>query len=137
MKYLLDSDICIYIINNRPADVRVIFEGRAAGDSAISVVSLFELKAGAHKSVQSAQSLSLIERFTSPMTPLDFDAADADAASRLRAGLERKGQPIGPYDILIAAQALNRELTLVTNNEREFRRVPGLKIENWAARSKA
>jgi tRNA(fMet)-specific endonuclease VapC len=131
MRYLIDTNICIYAINNRPPEVRRIFEGHPSSESAVSVITMLELKVGAHKSQLPLSRLDLIDRFASPMTRLPFTDDDAAVAAELRAGLERRGTPIGPYDLLIAAQALNRDLTVVTNNETEFRRVAGLKLENW------
>ena len=135
MRYLIDTNICIYVINNRPPEVRRIFEGHPSTESAVSVITMLELKVGAHKSQVPLTRLDVIDRFASPMTCLPFTDDDAAIAAELRAGLERKGTPIGPYDLLIAAQALNRDLTVVTNNETEFRRVPGLKLENWITQS--
>lgn len=136
MRYLLDTNICIYIINNRPPEVRRIFEGHSSTESTISVVTLLELKVGAHKSVKPAMRLDIVDRFASPMMSLPLTDDDASIAARLRAELERKGMPIGPYDLLIAAQALARDLTVVTNNEREFVRIPGLKVENWITKQR-
>ena len=79
-----------------------------------------------------ARALRLLENFLRPLRVLEFDSEDAIAYARIREALERKGKPIGPLDTLIAAQAVARGLTLVTNNEREFKRVPGLRVENWA-----
>ena len=131
MRFLLDTNICIYIINNRPPEVRRIFEAQPSTECAVSVITMLELKVGALKSPVPLTKLDLIDRFASPMTCLPFNDDDVAAAAALRAGLERKGTPIGPYDLLIAAQALSRGLTIVTNNETEFRRVPGIKLENW------
>lgn len=135
MRYLIDTNICIYVINNRPPEVRRIFEGHSSSESAVSVITMLELKVGAHKSQLPLSRLDLIDRFASPMTHLPFTDDDAAVAAELRAGLERRGTPIGPYDLLVAAQALNRNLTIITSNETVFRRVPGLKLDNWIARS--
>lgn len=134
MRYLIDTNICIYVINNRPPEVRRIFEGHSSSESAVSVITMLELKVGAHKSQLPLSRLDLIDRFASPMTHLPFTDDDAAVAAELRAGLERRGTPIGPYDLLVAAQALNRNLTIITSNETVFRRVPGLKLDNWIAR---
>lgn len=135
MRYLIDTNICIYVINNRPPEVRRIFEGHSSSESAVSVITMLELKVGAHKSQLPLSRLDLIDRFASPMTHLPFTDDDAAVAAELRAGLERRGTPIGPYDLLVPAQALNRNLTIITSNETVFRRVPGLKLDNWIARS--
>jgi tRNA(fMet)-specific endonuclease VapC len=95
------------------------------------VITEAELRTGAAKSASQAKSLRLIENFLQPITTIDFTSDDAIAYATVRAKLERAGMPIGPLDTLIAAQALARRLTVVSNNEREFRRVAGLTVENW------
>ena len=134
MPYLLDSDVCISTINDRPASVRrrldrEIVSGQAI---AISTVTVFELQYGVAKSQWSAASADLLRAFLARTEVLPFEAIDAEAAAQIRADLERRGRPIGPYDCLIAGQAVRRGLTLVTANAREFARVPGLAWENWA-----
>jgi len=98
----------------------------------VSVITEAELRTGAAKSSSPAKTLHLIENFLRPLTLIDFTSEDAIAYARLRAKLQRAGTPIGPLDTLIASQAVPRELTLVSNNEREFRRVTGLAVEDWA-----
>ena len=98
----------------------------------VSVITEAELRTGAAKSSASVKNLRLIENFLHPLTIIDFTSDDAVAYAGLRAKLERAGTPIGPLDTLIASQAVARRLTLVSNNEREFRRVGGLTIENWS-----
>ena len=131
MRYLLDTNICIYVINQRPPVTLAQFLAHEDDGIGISSVSAGELYFGVRKS-GSARNLRALENFLAPLTVLDFDLEAARIYGELRAGLERKGIPIGPYDTQIAAHALAAGLTLVTNNEREFKRVPGLQLENWA-----
>jgi tRNA(fMet)-specific endonuclease VapC len=130
--FLLDTNICIYALKRR-ADVleRLLAESRS--EVVLSVITEAELRAGVAKSVSPTRALRSLENFLEPFTILDFGSADAIAYSHVRAKLERAGTPIGPLDTFIAAHAVARGLTLVTNNEREFRRVGGLKLENWAS----
>ena len=125
MKVLLDTNICTYIINERPAPVLERFKKFAVSDLGISSVTV-----GVAKS-QSARNRSALEAFLLPLNVAPFDLTAAFAYGDLRAELERRGEPIGPLDMQIAAHALCLNVTLVTNNEREFRKVPGLSIENW------
>ncbi|HBL31024.1 MAG TPA: VapC toxin family PIN domain ribonuclease [Acidobacteria bacterium] len=133
MKYLLDTNICIYALKNRPPEVlqRLAAVGRAA--VALSVITVLELRHGAEKSQQREATLARLEFFLRPMAVLPFEETDAQTGGRIRAHLDRLGRPIGDLDSLIAAQALSRDLILVTNNLREFERVPDLRTENWAA----
>lgn len=132
MTYLLDTNICIYALKNRPPEVldRLREVGRAA--VAVSVITVLELRQGAEKSQQPAANHSRLDFFLAPIKVLPFDEEAALVGARVRAHLERQGTRIGDYDSLIAAQALARDLILVTNNAGEFERVPGLQIENWA-----
>lgn len=131
MKYLLDTDTCIYALKGRELVLeRLLASARA--EVALSVITEGELRTGAAKSSAPAKTLRLVENFLAPLAVLEFTSADAAAYAKVRAKLERAGTPIGPLDTLIAAQAVARSLVLVTNNEREFRRVPNLAIENWA-----
>ena len=130
MKYMLDTNICIYLINHRPAHVRQHFEAHPIGDIGISVITACELAYGVSKS-RSARNRAALETF---LLPLDIAAFDDTAVWRyaaLRAELERSGQPIGALDTQIAAHALALGCTLVTNNTREFARIGGLALENW------
>lgn len=132
MKYLLDTDICIYIINERPEHVRARFAKHTVGDIGISSITASELAFGVAKG-GSLRNRKALEQF---MLPLDVAAYDAEAAfayGDIRAVLERRGAVIGPLDMLIAAHAIALGVTLVTNNDGELRRVPGLKCENWAS----
>lgn len=135
MKYLLDTNICIYALKSRPPEVlqRLQEVGRAA--VAVSVVTVLELREGAEKSQQPDANHSRLDFFLKPIPVLNFERDDALAGARVRAHLERQGTPIGDFDSLIAAQAMVRDLVLVTNNLREFERVPGLKVQNWVGAS--
>ncbi len=127
---LLDTNICIYIINKRPPQVAAHFEGLVYGDVAVSSITGAELAFGVAKS-GSARNQGALEKFLAPLEVLPFDAAAMYAYGTLRAQLQARGQPIGALDTLIAAHALALGATLVTNNLAEFRRVPGLACENW------
>lgn len=131
MHYLLDTNICIYLIKNHPPEVLERFSRHQPQDVAISIITLFELEYGAEKSSQRQRAQKALAQFLLPLNVLDFDRAAATEASIIRAQLERKGTPVGPYDLLIAGQAKSRALTLVTNNTKEFARIDGLAIENW------
>jgi len=131
-RYLLDTNICIYIQRRKPGKVLVRFQNLEPGDAAISVITWGELLYGAEKSRQREGALRLLEEFRGlvPVLPMPENAGEAYGA--IRASLESMGEPIGNNDLWIAAHAAAAGLTVVTNNEREFRRVPGLNIENWA-----
>ena len=131
MRYLLDTNICIYIAKRKPVGVLRRLDRLRPGDVGMSIVTYFELVYGACKSEYAQANLAKIEqlRLLIPVQPLDVDAAEQ--YGRLRCELERQGKPIGAYDLLIAAHALSLGLTLVTNNTREFARVSGLPVENW------
>lgn len=131
MSFLLDTNICIYLLNDRRPESVEIARRFAASDCLLSVMTEFELEVGRIKSQRGPRYEATLDRFLAALTVLPLTRDDARLAARQRAYLEAKGTPIGPYDLLIAAQALNRDLTVVTNNETEFRRVPGLKLENW------
>ena len=132
MRYLLDSNICVYAMKNRPQQVlrRLQNVGRAA--VAVSVVTVLELRQGAEGSQQRELAHARLDDFLGPMEVLSFEEADAFVAARIRTQLFRIGRPIGDFDSLIAAHALARDLIVVTNNVDEFERVPDLEIENWA-----
>jgi tRNA(fMet)-specific endonuclease VapC len=135
VKFLLDTDTCIYAIKHDALVLgRLLSESRS--DIAVSVITEGELRTGAAKSSTAQQTLRRVENFLRPLEVLEFNSEDAAAYANLRARLERGGTPIGPLDMLIAAQALQRKLILVTNNQREFRRVSGLALENWSADAK-
>lgn len=130
MKFLLDTDTCIYALKQREAVIEHLLS-QSREDVAVSVITEAELRTGAAKSSSPARTLRLVENFLKPLAIVEFTSEDAATYARIRTRLERAGTPIGPLDTLIAAQAVGRKLTLVTNNEREFRRVSDLTIENW------
>lgn len=131
MKLLLDTDTCIYALKQNPGVLdRLLSRSRA--DVAVSVITEAELRTGAAKSSSPARTANLVENFLRPLAVVEFTSADAASYAQVRARLERSGTPIGPLDTLIAAQAISRKLVLVTNNEREFGRVAGLRLENWS-----
>jgi len=131
MKYLLDTNICIYLIKHHPPAVRKHFERLAPGDVGISSITVAELEYGVQKSRFPEKNQSALTRFVLPLEVPAFDAEAALAYGHVRADLETRGVPIGALDLLIAAQALALGVVLVTNNTREFRRVRGLRVENW------
>lgn len=128
---LLDTNICIYIINTRPQAVLARFHQYRLGDIGVSSVVAAELAFGVAKR-GSLRNREALEMFLAPLDIMPFDEAAVWAYGDLRADLERRGQPIGSLDTMIAAHALSLGATLVTNNTREFSRVPGLQLENWA-----
>jgi len=131
MRYLLDTDICIYAMKGHTSVLsRLLAKDRE--EIVVSVITEAELRTGAAKSSSPIPVLRHIQNFLRPVTVAEFTSDDAAAYAQLRAKLERAGTPIGPLDTLIAAQALARKLTMVSNNVREFARVGGLKVENWA-----
>jgi tRNA(fMet)-specific endonuclease VapC len=133
MTYLLDTCICIYLINKRPLSLISKFKQHQPGEIGISVITASELQYGVAKSSRKEENQERLDAFLAPFDILPYDAEAVAAYGGIRAELEKKGQLIGPLDMLIAAQALSSGLILVTNNEKEFQRIPGLQIENWAA----
>lgn len=132
-RYLLDTDICIYVHRKQPAQVLARFEKLRPGEAAISVITWGELLYGAEKSQQRPKVLQLLEEFTALIPVLPMPAATGQIYGTIRAFLEIKGKPIGNNDLWIAAHAKAQGLTLVTNNEGEFKRVPGLRVQNWTS----
>jgi tRNA(fMet)-specific endonuclease VapC len=130
MKYLLDTDTCIYLINERPRGVLARFRRHEVGDIGVSAITISELAFGVART-GSARNRAALEAFLLPLQIAPYDIAAALRYGDLRAELTKRGRPIGPLDTLIAAHALALGATLVTNNEREFRRVAGLSVENW------
>ena len=130
LKYLLDTNIAIYVIKRRPLPVLEVFN-RHQGRMAISSITLAELVHGAEKSSFPTRNLSVVEDFCSRLNILAYDDRAAYQYGSIRAALEKAGQPIGINDLHIAAHVRSLGLTLVTNNMREFERVPGLLLENW------
>jgi tRNA(fMet)-specific endonuclease VapC len=132
LKYLLDTNIAIYVIKRRPPEVLQVFN-RHAGQMAVSAITLAELCHGAEKSQWIEQNLQVVQDFVSRLEVLPYSAQAAQHYGSIRAALEKIGQPIGVNDLHIAAQARSSGLVLVTNNLSEFTRVPGLMLENWIA----
>ncbi len=127
---LLDTNICIYIINAKPPAVLARFQQYRLGDIGLCSVVAAELAFGVAKS-GSARNREALDMFLAPLTIMPFDAAAMWIYGDLRADLERRGTPIGSLDTMIAAHALSQQALLVTNNTREFAKVPGLQLDNW------
>ena len=131
MRYLLDTNTCIYIIKRSPEQVMLRFKRLRVGDVGVSAITVCELQFGVSNSSQPEKNQRALTEFLGPLEILDFPAAASVVYGDIRTRLQRAGTPIGSYDLLLAAHALQRELTLVTNNVREFLRVPDLRTENW------
>ena len=132
LRYLLDTNLCIRILRDRPAGLRARFNAEASS-LCISDVVLYELLLGAEKSARPVENRTGVERFAARLTVLPFDSAAAVHTAEIRATLERRGTPIGSYDVMIAGSARSRGLIVVTGNLREFNRVDGLRSEDWLA----
>ncbi|MFJ2332363.1 type II toxin-antitoxin system tRNA(fMet)-specific endonuclease VapC [Pseudomonas helleri] len=130
LKFMLDTNMCIFTIKNRPEHVREAFNAHH-GQLCISTVTLMELVFGAEKSSNPQRNLAVVEGFAARLEVLKYDWEAAANTGQLRAELAKLGTPIGPYDQMIAGHARSLGLVLVTNNTREFERVPGLRIEDW------
>jgi tRNA(fMet)-specific endonuclease VapC len=130
LKYLLDTNIVIYVIKNRPLSVLKSFN-QNQGRMAISSITLAELAHGVEKSADPARNLTVVEDFVSRLEVLPYDERAAWRYGLIRAALERQGTPIGVNDLHIAGHARSLGLVIVTNNLREFERVPGVSVENW------
>lgn len=138
MNYLLDTDTCIYLMTDREPQrrERILARLQAVKPNEpvyLSSITVMELSYGAHKGHWSKANTELLERFLLDFSIAPFDVAAAHIGGGLRATLEKKGKPIGPLDTLIAAHAISLGATLVTNNIREFSRVPGLHVKNWSS----
>lgn len=131
MRVLLDTNICIYMIKNKPQEVRKHFERFVPGDIAISSITVAELQYGVEKSAAREKNALALEAFLLPLEIAPFDIESALAYGKVRAELERQGKPIGSMDMLIAAQAIAQDFTLITHNLKEFERVAGLSCETW------
>ena len=132
LTHLLDTNIVIYVLKRRPIEALVSFN-RHYGRLAVSAITLAELVHGAEKSSDPARNLSVVEDFCSRLSVLPYGEREAYHYGSIRAALEKRGQPIGVNDLHIAAQARAHGLVLVTNNLREYERVPGLMLPNWLA----
>ena len=130
IKYLLDTNICIYVIKQRPVEVLTQFN-EAAGQLAISSITLAELLHGVEKSHHPHKNLQAVEDFCSRLDVIDYDQKAAAHYGDIRAELERAGTPIGVNDLHIAGHARSLGTVLVTNNIKEFERVDGLRLQNW------
>jgi len=130
LRYMLDTNICIYVIKNRPPKLRERFN-RLADQLCISAITLGELIYGTEKSSRPMENLSIVEQFAALLEVLAFANKAAAHFGQLRAELERAGEPVGAYDMLIGGHARSEGLVLVSNNVREFRRIKGLRVENW------
>ncbi|WP_323148200.1 type II toxin-antitoxin system tRNA(fMet)-specific endonuclease VapC [Pseudomonas oryzihabitans] len=135
LKFMLDTNTCIFTIKNRPESVREAFT-RHHGQLCISTVTLMELIYGAEKSSSPERNLAVIEGFAARLEVLKYGLEAAAHTGQLRAELARAGQQIGPYDQMIAGHARSLGLIVVTNNRREFDRVPGLRVEDWVTAEK-
>jgi len=131
MRYLLDANVVIALLNDVASKAAKRARRVKPGDVAIPAIVAHELFYGAFKSQRADRNVALVDALR--FVVLDFDREDARRSGQIRALLAGKGMPIGPYDVLIAGQAIARSLTLVTHNTDEFRRVPGLRIEDWQA----
>ncbi len=133
MKYLLDTDTCIYIIRNRPPAVAERFRQLPPMAVGISSITVAELEFGIAKSRFPDQNRQALAHFLLPLVVLPFEGEDGPGYGKVRHFLQSRGLPIGSMDLLIAAQALRHDLVLVSNNLREFSRIPDLRLETWAA----
>ena len=136
MRYMLDTNICIYIIKRRPPSVLAALLKHEQAGIGVSIITVCELAFGAAKS-GSARNQAALQQFLEPLSVADFDRAAAAAYAKVRAHLEAAGTPIGPLDTQIAAHALSLGVTLVSNNTREFERVPDLQLVNWVSEPSA
>jgi tRNA(fMet)-specific endonuclease VapC len=131
MNYMLDTNMCIYIIKKKPPDVLKRFQKARISSIGISSITLSELFYGVVKSSEPVQNHLALAQFAAPLEILSYDHKASQHYGDIRYHLEKQGTPIGAMDMLIAAHALSVGCILVTNNEKEFKRVPHLKIENW------
>ena len=131
MRYMLDTNICIYTIKHKPPKVIQRFLSHDPSELCISSITYAELMHGVEKSMAAERNRIAITMFLSPISVLNFDTYAAEEYGKIRADLERKGTPLGPMDILIAAHAKAEDLILVTNNTRKFERVEDLEVEDW------
>lgn len=133
MSFMLDTNICIYMIKNRPDTILKHLVAKRPHEVGISSITLAELQHGVEKSAKVEKNRLALEMLTSSLQVLPFDSFAAERYGMIRAQLERRGKLIGPMDLLIAAHAASINWTLVTNNMKEFKRVPDLNLENWTA----
>jgi tRNA(fMet)-specific endonuclease VapC len=131
LKYLLDTNICLYIIKQKDPDILRRLQSFKEGEVGISSITIAELEYGVARSAQSQRNRLALASFLIPFEIVDFDQEAAMDYGLIRTWLEKEGKPIGSMDMLLAAQARSKGIVLVTNNEKEFARVPGLRLENW------
>jgi len=131
MKFLIDTNICIYIINNRVEGSSHWIRSAGIENVCISSISIAELEYGISKSVKFEETQNALYKFLSGFNILDFDLNAAQAYGKIRSDLQKSGTPIGSMDMLIAATAISRKMTLVSNNEKEFNRISNLETVNW------
>lgn len=131
MKFLLDTNICIYLIKQKPLKVLQKFNAYQVGDIGVSSITVAELEFGVQKSQFPSKNQIALAQFLLPLQIADFDHGAAVIYGNIRATLAKRGTPIGSLDTLIAAHALSLKVTLITNNLKEFSRVPNLKLDNW------
>ncbi len=132
--FLIDTNICIYIMNDHPPEVIQKFRDIGVGNICISSITVSELQYGAYKSKQIKKNINRLDEFLSPFEILAYNESASNFYGKIRSQLEKTGNVIGPLDMLIAAHALSEKLTLITNNVKEFKRVKSLKIQNWVKR---
>ena len=134
MKYLLDPNICIYIINEKPTSVLQKFQRYPVHEFGVSSITQAELQYGVTKSIQKQKNQAALDEFLLPLTILPFHGQRlVERYGEIRVFLESEGKSIGPFDTLIAAHGLSLDLTIITNHVREFSRIPHLKCENWVS----
>jgi tRNA(fMet)-specific endonuclease VapC len=131
MRFMLDTDTCIALIKRKPAKILRRLTSLEAGEAGVSAVTLAELRFGVAKSAERERNSQALDEFLLPLEVADFDEAAAGSYGAVRSSLESSGTPIGPLDTLIGAHALSLDAALVTHNAREFRRIPGLAVEDW------
>ncbi len=131
MNFLIDTNICIYIMNEKPIKVIQKFKDTEIGQIGISSITVSELYYGVSKSKFPKKNATRLEEFLTPFEILPYTENASRFYGEIRAQLESQGSIIGPLDLLIAAHAMSNDLVLITNNEKEFRRIDSLKIENW------
>ncbi|PSB08775.1 VapC toxin family PIN domain ribonuclease [Pleurocapsa sp. CCALA 161] len=133
MKFLLDTNICIYIIKQKPLELLQKFNTYQVGEIGISAITVAELEFGVQKSQFPTRNQQALTQFILPLQIVDFDHAAAVIYGNIRAMLEKEGTPIGSLDTQIAAHALSLQVILITNNVKEFSRVPSLQLDNWVS----
>ena len=131
MNYLIDTNICIYIMNKRPATVIEKFKTMEPGEICISSITVSELQYGVAKSTRKGENSKRLSSFLLPFEILPYDEKAAAVYGDIRSQLEQSGQTIGPLDLLIGAHALSLDLTIITNNTKEFSRIDRLDVEDW------